>query len=207
ARVGLGCDMPAAGYPVPVGELHMAMGRGGYAGLVRLETGALNVAAAVDPDALAGSSPHGLVNAILVGAGLPPLPSHDAERWRGTPPLTRVGGDYGAERMLRLGDAAGYVEPFTGQGMSWAIADGRAAAALALRAVEGWSDALLAEWRLYRGVRRRESERLCRALAWALRRPWMVSAGVRVLGLAPALAAPFVGGAARVPDPLSPVPA
>ena len=39
-----------------------------------------------------------------------------------------------AERVFLLGDAAGYVEPFTGEGMAWAVTSGIAVAPLALRA-------------------------------------------------------------------------
>ena len=59
-------------------------------------------------------------------------------QWRGTPPLTRRAPSLAAERVFVLGDAAGYVEPFTGEGMAWALASARpwprwpaAAAALA----------------------------------------------------------------------------
>jgi flavin-dependent dehydrogenase len=193
--------MPAPDYPVVAGELHMAMGRAGYVGLVRVEGGVLNVAAALDPAALASATPDAVVNRVLRDTGLPALPA-DAGAWKGTPPLTREGCDYGGPRLLRLGDAAGYTEPFTGQGISWALADGRAAAGLALRALDGWRPDLLVEWARYRGVRRRRSERLCRGLAWALRRTALVDGGVRLLRVAPSVAAPLVRRAARAPDTL-----
>ena len=40
-------------------------------------------------------------------------------------------------RVLAVGDAAGFVEPFTGEGMGWALVTGRAAAGMALDAVHG----------------------------------------------------------------------
>jgi flavin-dependent dehydrogenase len=202
ARVGLGCEARGEAYPVAPGELHMAIGREGYVGLVRTETGCIGVAAAVEPSALALGRPERVVNGILAAGGLPPLAPGATTRWRGTPPLTRVVGALGEHRLLRLGDAAGYTEPFTGQGIGWALADGRGVAALASRAVERWSDALLEEWRDYRGGRRARSERLCRGLARALRRPWMVHAAVRALSAAPALSTPFVREAGRSPDAL-----
>ena len=207
ARIGLGCELTAPSYPVAAGILHMVVARSGYVGLVRVESGTMNIAAAIDPDTVARSGPRDAVSALLVGAGMPPLSADVAGEWRGTPPLTRIGGDYGAECLFRVGDAAGYVEPFTGQGMSWAVADGRAVAALASRGIESWQGSLLEEWRAYRGARRRRSERLCRTLAWGLRRPWLVEASVRLLGLVPSLAVPVVGRAGRAPDPLVQVPA
>jgi flavin-dependent dehydrogenase len=202
ARIGIGAELDAPEYPIARGELHMAVGRGGYVGLVRVESGALNVAAAVDAGALRAATPHEAASAIVTEVGLPPLPLATRQEWRGTPPLTRSSGEVGAERLFRLGDAAGYVEPFTGEGICWALGDGRAAAAIATRSLDGWHGALLDAWRAYRSERRRSSERLCRMLASGLRRPWMVEAAVTSVRIAPALAAPFVRRAARAPEPL-----
>jgi flavin-dependent dehydrogenase len=91
------------------------------------------------------------------------------------------------------------VEPFTGEGICWALSAGGAAARLADAAVERWSDTLLDEWRAYRRTTLGGSQRLCRALAAALRRPWLVRAGVAALGAVPALAEPFVAWAATPP--------
>ncbi|MFN5497536.1 MAG: NAD(P)/FAD-dependent oxidoreductase [bacterium] len=105
---------------------------------------------------------------------------HDAEavgraRWRGTPQLTRTRARVAAPGILVVGDAAGYIEPFTGEGRSWAIATGLAAGELAARdarAHERWParcEALVAQpkWR-------------CRAIALALRRPVLVRAASAV---------------------------
>jgi flavin-dependent dehydrogenase len=75
------------------------------------------------------------------------------------------------ERFLVLGDAAGYVEPFTGEGMAWALTAGAAAAPLVLAGLEGWSPALERRWQ--RELRRRigHRQRLCRGLALLLRQP------------------------------------
>jgi len=199
SRVGLGAVLVAEGYPVDRGDLLMAVGPGGYVGLVRVEDGTLNVAAAVDPRALADASPGDLVSLLLVGAGLPPLRETPVLGWRGTPRLTRSSADPGARRLFRVGDAAGYVEPFTGEGICWALGAGAFAAGLAARAVERWSDGLLDEWRAYRRGSLGPSQRLCRLLAGALRHPWLVGASATALRAAPGLAAPFVEWAARPP--------
>lgn len=68
-----------------------------------------------------------------------PAPELFAElSWRGTPALTRRRTRISEERVFVLGDAAGYVEPFTGEGMAWALASGAAVAPLAARAVGEW---------------------------------------------------------------------
>jgi flavin-dependent dehydrogenase len=177
----------------------MAVGRAGYVGLVRVEDGALNVAAALDPARLRTAGPEEVVSSVLAEAGFPPLAEQSLAGWRGTPLLTRASRDAGGERLIRVGDAAGYVEPFTGEGICWALSAGRVAARLAAAGAELWRDGLLDDWRAYRQSVLAPSQRLCRMLAAALRRPALVAASVAALRIAPALAAPFVSRAGRPP--------
>jgi flavin-dependent dehydrogenase len=88
--------------------------------------------------------------------------------------------------VLPLGDSAGYVEPFTGEGMSWAVASARALAPLV---VGGWSPELPARWDRLRAqvVRRRR----CQLAAALLRRPRLVGAVASLLAHAPGLGAAF----------------
>ena len=118
--IGLGGVVSAPGLDYPDGSIHMAMGDGGYVGLVRVEDGSLNVAAAVSPSAMKrAGNPTSLLNSLLQGAGWPEIPEGRAPKWKGTPELTRRPAQVGAERILSVGDASGYVEPFTGEGMFW----------------------------------------------------------------------------------------
>jgi flavin-dependent dehydrogenase len=96
------------------------------------------------------------------------------------------------ERWFLIGDAAGYIEPFTGQGMAWALRSARALAPLALRAIERWEPEMAREWTslYHRQVGR--SHWLCRGLAAGLRHPPLVRVGADVLRRLPALAGPFV---------------
>jgi flavin-dependent dehydrogenase len=91
-----------------------------------------------------------------------------------------------------LGDAAGYVEPFTGEGMAWALAAGAALAPLALRACDRWEPDMEHEWeRVFRRqVARRQA--LCKGLAFVLRRPRVAGVAFAALGRMPALAGPFL---------------
>lgn len=198
SRIGLGASFVDAGYPVRPGELHMVVGPRGYVGIVRVESGVLNVAAAVDPSLLRGARPHRVIMDLLSSIGLPPL-AEPTSGWRGTPTLTRSAGALGAHRLLRLGDAAGYVEPFTGEGMCWALSGASVAAPLALSGAVRWDGALLQEWQTFHRAALARSKRLCRILVPALRRTWMVDGALAVLGVAPGLAAPFVRRAARAP--------
>lgn len=199
SRIGVGAVLEDADYPVDAGDLHMAVDRSGYVGVVRQEGGLLSVAGALDPERLGAEKPEEAVSAILVGAGLPPVRRAPLDGWRGTPLLTRSSPSAAAERLFRIGDAAGYVEPFTGEGICWALSSGEAVVPLAARAIEHWSDELGAAWQTHRRRTLAPSQRLCRVLAVALRQPWLVRTALLALGVAPGIAAPFVARAARPP--------
>jgi flavin-dependent dehydrogenase len=172
SRVGAGCVLPQAPASYRTGTIAMAVGRGGYVGLVRLEDGSLNLAAALDPELIrARGGVAEACGAVVREAGFDPLPALATARWQRTPPLSRRSVPLAGERLLLLGDAAGYVEPFTGEGMGWALTSALAVVPLALRALEGWDAAIAADWARQheRWVGRRQ--RFCRQVAWTLRHP------------------------------------
>lgn len=200
ARIGLGAVFGSTVPEYCSGVVHMAVGDAGYVGLVRLEGGTLDVAAALDPRRLGeGRRPEGLVNEILAGAGWHLLPPDPLEGWSGTPLLTRSRTVLGDERLFAVGDAAGYVEPFTGEGMAWALSGARGLAPIAREGIRSWDPGLVPAWdRAYRRTVGRSSG-LIRGVAWGLRHPGISRAGLRLLRVAPSLAAPFVRRAARAP--------
>jgi 2-polyprenyl-6-methoxyphenol hydroxylase-like FAD-dependent oxidoreductase len=104
-------------------------------------------------------------------------------RWRGTGLLTRrrlaASGP-----IFAIGDAAGYAEPITGEGMSWAIESGAALADLLASRPAG-ADGLNRRWRT-RQARIRHRQMLCRGTALALRCPPLVRAACAVAGSWPA---------------------
>ncbi len=193
SRFGAGTvidDPPSAYWP---GTIFMGCGTGGYVGLVRVEDGRLNIAAALD----AGMArQHGgvgpLVAAILAEAGLPSVPHIDRLSWRGTPRLTRRTMRPAAERLFLIGDAAGYVEPFTGEGIAWALAAAVAVAPIAHRACQRWDPVLAAQWSAChrRIVQCRQWP--CRWLAALLRRPILMRGAIALLHRMPLLAAPLL---------------
>jgi flavin-dependent dehydrogenase len=191
----LGCGVIADAVPADYGPgtIFMACGAGGYVGLVRLEDGRLDIAAALDPGLVKRAGGLGrAAAATLAEAGFPPVPGLTELAWRGTPLLTRRLTRPAAERALALGDAAGYVEPFTGEGIAWALASGAAVAPLARRACRRWEPALAARWcLLYRQTVARR-QRVCRVVAAVLRHPGLMRWLVALLGRAPRLAAPLV---------------
>ena len=202
ARVGVGVHLPAdhpVGDRLPEHGVLMLCGRRGYLGLVRLEDGTLDAAAAADRPALReAGGPAALVRALALDAGLPPTAwpaARDGDAgWRVTPALTRARRTVAAPGLFVVGDAAGYVEPFTGEGMAWALAGGAAVAALADEALAGRRTpaAVAADWPvvLRRTVARRQ--RGCRLVAGLLRRPRLTRAVIAAVSRVPALARPLV---------------
>lgn len=203
-KIGLGAVLEEENPRYGHGVIHMAVGERGYVGLVRTEDGRLNVAAALNPAALGrGSPPEGAIAAILQEASFPSLQGAPTEGWRGTPNLAYRPVTVGGERVFAVGDAAGYVEPFTGEGMSWALAGAVTLAPIVRRAVDGWTEDRLEDWsRAYRRTVGR-SQLLCRGTAWTLGRPLLSRAALRVLNRYPGAAVPFVSRAAA-PPPNSP---
>ena len=157
-------------------EIHLRVVAGGYVGQVRIDPQTVHVAAALDLAAckLAGS-PAQLAARILQ------RPSLAGEKWTGTGRLTRRRKQLGAAGVLTVGDACGYVEPFTGQGIAWAIQAAIEATGLLLRdetnAVQQWNH------RHRKTVGR--SQRGCRAVRYSLQHPAIGSAAVAALSLWP----------------------
>jgi len=168
------------------GTIAMAVGAGGYVGLARDESGDVHLAAAVDPRFLrSAGGPAACVASLLQQAGHPLQRACAGLAWMGTGPLTHHLHPAAAHRLFVVGDALRYVEPFTGEGMAWALQDAERLAPLLLRALAGWCPGLISEWnqppRLGRGA-------WCRTLTTALRFPWLVRPVVAGLRHAPRLA-------------------
>lgn len=200
SRIGAGVMIPADAAPdlYAPGTIYMATGRGGYVGLVRVENGQLDAAAALDPAfvrAAGGLGP--AARAILGSVGWPVIPGIESLPWKGTPALTRRPARVAGGGWFAVGDAAGYVEPFTGEGLAWAIASAAALAPIARRAAVRWDDRLVTEWeRVHaRIVGRRQA--LCRVVARVLRSPTLTRTAVRVLSVMPFLSRPVVSALNR----------
>jgi flavin-dependent dehydrogenase len=193
SRIGAGVvAIQAPSFYAP-GTIYMACSRGGYVGLVRLEDGRLDVAAAFDSKFIRTQG--GLAAAavaVLDQAGFPAIAELAEAPWRGTPPLTRRAERLAARRVFLLGDAAGYIEPFTGEGIAWALASGAAVAPLAAQAVRAWDRAIERHWE---AVHRRlvvRRQRVCRVVAAGLRRPLLARGLITVLAWTPVLASPLI---------------
>ena len=196
SRVGAGVIAEQGPEFYREGVIYMAYGSGGYVGLVRLEDGRLNLAAALDMTKLREVHGPGAVAAeLLQEVGWPAVHDLSELPWRGTPALTRQPVRPASERVLAIGDSAGYVEPFTGEGMGWALASGAAVISLADQGVSDWQPVLADRWAAMHRRSAARRQRLCRAIAWVSRHPSIARALVGLAAHLPWLAAPFVGKA------------
>ena len=220
SRIGLGTTLPAAAGGPPPGELVMAVSGRGYCGIVRLEDGRVDIAAAVERRSVAAAgSPAAAIAGLLAATGgdrAANLATPEASErlatatYRGTPPLTRRRPVHSRSgRILRVGDAAGYVEPFTGEGMGWALVSARlcdeALAPLVTAAGQLAGDVATAgiRYALTHGRHFAAHHARCRRVSLVVRRPWLVGPALRLARLAPALAArvvPLVIGGAPSPE-------
>lgn len=139
SHMGLGVTLARGPMEMTRDELVMVVGHDGYVGLVVLPSGEVDVAAAVNPQAVrrAGSGAAWLREVIDGAGGDGGVILSAASSVRGTPLLTRARNRVACGRVLLVGDACGYVEPFTGEGMTWALQTGARVAAFAERMVRG----------------------------------------------------------------------
>ncbi len=193
SRLGGGTILKDASLNLETNRIHMALASGGYVGMVHLEHNLVAIAAALDGELV--KSQKGLANAaahILKTTKQDIPPTLFEAVWRGTPLLTRKLNPIAGTRFLVAGDAAGYVEPFTGEGMAWAISSGLKAATLIHRGIDQWSPHITPDWKKWHNQHVMRSQLRCKMLASALRKNWMVEASMAGFGFMPFLAKPFI---------------
>lgn len=178
--IGLHAVIPVEGDSPRAGQVVMAAASGGYVGAVRIEPAPgetacrVNMAAAVSPTRLAqADNPAALISSLLEEAGVPVPAAIPSATWRGTGPLTRQSLVLAHDRVIVLGDAAGYVEPFTGEGVACAVAGANALAELLPRTNVLWSEELVTTWpRAWHG-RVARGRWIVQAIRAAAHRPWL----------------------------------
>lgn len=193
-----------AGVDPALGEMHVRPG--GYLGLAPVPDGRTNVCLVV-PRARAAAAvadPWAAIRAAVDGdPALAPRLAHARPVARPVVlgPMALDATAAGVPGLLLAGDAAGFVDPMTGDGLRFAIAGGLLAAEVAADVLSGAcraadAPALLArrrhdlfagKWRFNRGVRALvDGAPLVRAAAWAARRwPGAFEALVRYAGDVP----------------------
>jgi flavin-dependent dehydrogenase len=128
----------------------------------------------------------------LKEAGIQMPPDAMKANWRGTSPLTSRPKQVASERVILIGDAGGYVEPFTGEGMATALESAVAVVPLAIEARKSWSPSLATSWESLHRQMVRSRQRTCQQLAWILRRPWAAIATLSACRIAPGIAGQLI---------------
>ena len=153
------------------GDLELHLGNHGYVGLTRIEDGAINVCG-LFPRPSPGEEAS--LRSRLRAVGLTAL----AERLDQAKPIEGTscavaGLDYGSVRSSAdsIGDHAGLIPPFTGNGMTIALQS----AAIAAPRLESWSRGHGSWTETLQGLRRELHRRFARRLAWGrLMHPWLL---------------------------------
>lgn len=195
SKVGVGTRVSVVPAAYVRNTIFMSCAVEGYAGVVALEDGTFDVAAALDVGTLraANHDVGGTVQKIMRESGLPVIEALDETRWRGTRPLTCRRKDVASCRIFVVGDSAAYVEPFTGEGIAWALAGARALAPIVRKCVrEGWSDLLSAQWRYLHRRIIHDRQSTSKLAAFALRNTGAVGIMSRLLESAPFVLNPLV---------------
>jgi len=200
SRIGVGAIVPADAVDVADDEIRMQVDACGYVGLVRLPDGQVDVAAAIRPEAMRVHHGAGALMRRLLGTTVRDASAIERANWQGTPHLWRERRTLYTHDLLVAGDAAGYVEPFTGEGMGWALSTGLAAGEHAAAVIEGTATAPAWEARVRALVG--DARARCGWTARALRHPTLVRAALGAAACWPSLAARIATmmGAARVPE-------
>jgi flavin-dependent dehydrogenase len=193
SRLGLSATVEQLPLSYRAGAIYMAISRFGYVGLVRTKDGRGNLAAALDLTAMKSAvDPAQVVRSILQDAGLPAPMLPESTGWRGTIPLTRQTNRLSSHRVLLLGDAAGYAEPFTGEGVGWALGSAVAATPVVASNLDRWNPESVYEWEIAQKQKMQRGQTVCRALAYLLRRPTVVHLALGALRAIPSLASPLL---------------
>lgn len=169
---------------VPRGEVHLFFFEGGYGGATVIEAGRTSVSIMATPELFRnaqGDFSHLMAATVFQNraaqrmlAGLDP----SFARWITTGPLIFELKDGSISQWIHLGDAAGMIDPFTGEGMSFAL---RTAWMLAEEIKRGggyaemkgrFDQRVLKELQsCYRGSAR---------LRWLAERPWLLNPAFRI---------------------------
>ena len=191
--MGVGAVVEDESHCYPSGTIYMGCTPRGYVGAVRLEDGRVDVALVMDRGVAqsVGGTTFAAME-MLEKSGLP-CPSGLAEAsFRGTPYLTRRRQHVAREGLFVIGDAAGYVEPLTGEGMSWAMQQAILAVPLICDTVTSSDPRYAQEWQRQYERFFRHRRGVCLAASWLRRNFRFGNIVVGVLARMPGLAAPWV---------------
>jgi flavin-dependent dehydrogenase len=185
------------------GEMHVA--RHGYAGLAPLEDGLTNVAFVADSDAV-GDRSRTLESFFDEGlARIPAAAAHLAGaervgRIRGVGPMARRARRVAGDGFLLVGDAASFLDPFTGDGISEALRGAALAAPVADAALRV-GDVSALRLKPYRDARRQAfwaKHQVCWLVQAFIANPALMNYATSRLDHRPAIATTLTGDLAEL---------
>ncbi len=186
SRMGFGATVDGAALDLAREQIFMSVHEGGYIGAVRLANGRIDIAAAAHPSVIRDAGGVAPLAVRWLGSHLRSGSGLGAAEWRGTPLLTRRRIQLACDDVLVAGDAGGYVEPFTGEGMSWALATGSAAGSHASAMI--FTSASSEKWPSITNRIVRSSRMRCLITAHLLRHPRLLRSAIRTAQFFPSLA-------------------
>jgi menaquinone-9 beta-reductase len=191
----------AATYPsgvLPPGQIHMLVAKHGYVGQISINDSTDHMAAALDPAACRRfGGPAKLIAQILRSCGRDLPESLQSSRLHGAGFLTRRRRTLGGHRVLAIGDACGYVEPFTGEGMAWATLGAIEIARLLPGPRADWPTDLPQRWRRQYLQIIGHRQRWCRAMRPTMHHPVMAGAAIKIASRFPHLAQSITSAVCR----------
>ncbi|MFO1513732.1 MAG: FAD-dependent monooxygenase [Verrucomicrobiota bacterium] len=196
-RVAMHVDVPSLTPTEPYGEMHV-FPDGTYIGLNPIDAHTLNVSVLCDPAELKRSTPVDFVNERTqssphIRSRIAPLT--DATSVRATFPAAATARDVVTNNAALIGDASGFIDPLTGEGIYQALWTARA---LAKEVSEAWeSDAVLnTSLRRYAQARRRQHRGkrwCCQAFQAIIRRPRLSNTVLNALSFRAGIGDAFIG--------------
>lgn len=179
-KFGFSFDLPASAGADDLGRdaVDMFVTELGYLGVVREQDGTLHVAALVQQRASRDlfrfvRETAGQFEALRA-AGFENLCRRDVRALHGAGPIPWRAKRVSGRGVALVGDAAEFIEPFTGEGMCWAIESASVFGAVATAQPVGvWDDCAAARYEQDYGARVASGKSLCRAAAAALQRPML----------------------------------
>lgn len=191
SKIGLGCVIPLRSEWPAAETIHMAVGATGYVGCVRLENEQVNLAAAIDPKDIVARGAVPAIRNVLGEANAAKIALESANI-QGTRLLSCDSARVSEARLFLLGDAMGYAEPFTGEGMTWALRSAQEVVPWVLQVARSRLDPQTAAnlWQQQVKTARR-SRRLCHRLTSLLQYPTATRHAIHLLSMFPLLAKPI----------------
>ncbi|PTY01473.1 hypothetical protein DB346_12025 [Verrucomicrobia bacterium LW23] len=183
------------------GHVHMNLFPDGYYGLVRINEKSANMCIVMSRHSKA--TPQSVLSRYI--------PNTRPCTWRSVTPITRAPSTLGRGRVWLAGDAARMVEPFTGEGIYFALASGEAAADAILHTLNGLdATPVRADACLRKGLATYQSSHAAlygkrvwvnQFVHWCALRPALAMRAVRVLSAIPGALGTLVRWVHPAPPP------